>query len=380
MANTLLIFDKTTNRIVYWAEWESGVPVLPDDFPDYEESTQDYVVCMNEYDEDDWDESTGQLTSAALTKYGIAAGEVAKYLKDVEIEAVNDQYVWDATNKVVQQQPQSIDEQRKYLVVELVDPDTINKPNISQGTGPGGINEVPSMYYDFLKFDFRTTDDLESSFYFNIRVRQYKADGTLDSSSTDTITIIAGKGLVTEGTTSKALSGGEATFKWIPLLDQGLVTLVASSSGSRVKTGIARYWIKESGVQVDDKKRRITGVLQFHIPSTVSTTGGPASDGVYGRWQFPARLKAGSSEYTPELHIASVSVFAQVGSTGDSCIFRLQGLTSGHTYDITLPAGQHYVNIDNINDTGWSPGEIIVCKVTKDDGSAQDVDIYITLG
>lgn len=90
--NTLIVYDTADeNRVVHVESMYKGLPTIEPleattwGDPIYDSTNHEYVVGVMNYDDIDFDTTTGLLTEAACTKYGVTSGEKDHYLKDVDI-------------------------------------------------------------------------------------------------------------------------------------------------------------------------------------------------------------------------------------------------------------------------------------------------------
>lgn len=208
MKNTLVVYRISDNRIIHSREQQYGLPLIEDisspvfdsSSAIFDSSTMDYVVGVNNYDLEDFDDD-GVLTDEALVKYGVDSGEVAKYVKDLEIEVPDaarcDDLVFNSETGGITETLLPLDDRKKHLVITV---DALN----------GVVDRGQCGYTGLQKYSPPAFPDTS---YMDFLVKKYDDEGNAmeDPEDNETIFVQTNRGLIM--TDIIHLAEGEATFR-----------------------------------------------------------------------------------------------------------------------------------------------------------------------
>lgn len=377
--NYLLIYNKTTKRVEYFCTYAYGIPVLPDYYPDYDSVSQNYVVGLTVYDPSIW-ESDGTLTAAAISAYGIAIDEASKYLMDVDFDSllsvadVTDYILNDDLDDVVLSAP-PISAQPRYLGIEI-----LYGAMGEAGTGPRGLDRIPS---DAARYEYGGPGSAGAvgGYPISVRVTKYLADGTVDTTATDIITLIPDKGVFTFGTA--AMVAGVADFTWSPGVESGLITFEASSSTLNVTPGVASIWVDHDDSLLDGgadsyRGRAYVGEHSIYVPGALDPAMGPLGDGTVYVLTLPEETGRSVAYGTP-IRLARARLSCMTPPTGGPLTVRIQGQTSLATVTLNLADGVWTSASETgswVTSESFTPGEDVHIKVTAGN-SAAELNIYL---
>ena len=368
--NSIVIFVTATNRVVTWAEVGYGVPV-PEDYTVYNAAIHDYRIGLQTYNDGDFDESTDLLTDAACAAYGISTSHKAKVYKDEYIAQGDERYVWVDASKSVSLSAPALSAQNKYLGISFVDIVPAS-PVIQVAGGPSGIDMLPTNYYWYAMWSPEQRHSTLSGCY--IRVTKYLADGTVDTSATDTITLSADKGTLL--TFSGALVAGVKDFLFFPGVDGGYMHCEALSNQSDTIGGTGSLWLQAYELNTNYKKRTYITVREFFLSGAISNASGKAGDGRVFQFQIPAAPPQAGYDYPTNVTITAIELHAaaDVSATDFDVNLELDGTPTTKTGDVTIPIGSNRVR-DEMSSQVFAPGDIINLLITG--GTATDVNVRI---
>lgn len=377
--NYLIVFNKTTKRVEHFAYSNPHIPILPDDYPEFEESTQDYVVLLNQYDLTIWDSTDREVISdAAAESLGIAESQISKYVRDITVtENLTDEYLWDETTQVVTYSPLIVSAQRKYLDVGFISGDSL----VTVGGGPSGLDSVVSIANYLTNYDWQHPQSVLSSYPMTIRVTKRFSDGTVDTTATDVVTLTPTGGLT--GILSGAMTAGVKDFEWTPGIESKVIQFEATSNQNDTDPGKFACWVAFAATSpgTDTTKKAFIADYAFHLPGVVTVGGGPLTDGAYFEFQIPTTPKNSSyAYYHPQAH--RIILVAGVAPSGGSLTLQLLGVSSGKYAEQSLGDGEYttgvtsQVDMKPSSDDYFTPGEIIRGKITAAN-SAASVNVII---
>lgn len=219
----LTIYNKTTLRLVL-NDISEVFPVLPDYWPWYDESVQDYMVGMDEDSiSDSYWTSVGGLTDAAVALYGIAESERVKYYRGLIMQVARrdvpaSYYVINESTGVLTYSAPAISAQRKHLEAAFLAGD----PDVDLTGGPNGEPLV----------------DAEPSI--TVRVRKLYSDDSVVTTATDTITLIPSRGR--SGILTGILVAGVYDFTFELPIETGPVSIEVRSTESDTNVGWLNFY------------------------------------------------------------------------------------------------------------------------------------------
>lgn len=207
--NTLVVYRISDNRIVHSREQRYGLPLIDDlsspifdssSAAIFDSSTMEYLVGVNSYDPEDFDDD-GVLTDEAVTKYGVDSGEVAKYVKDLEIEVPDaarcDDLVFDEETGGITETLLPVGDRKKHLVITV---DALSGV-VDRGT------------CDYTGLHLYSPPAFPDTSYMDFLVKKYDDEGNAmeDPEDDETIFVQTNRGLIM--TDIIHLVEGEATFR-----------------------------------------------------------------------------------------------------------------------------------------------------------------------
>lgn len=369
--NSIVIFITATNRVVTWAEVGYGVPVPEDYFDVYDPVIHDYRIGLQTYNDGDFDEATDLLTDAACAAYGISTAHKSKVYKDEYIAQGDERYLWvDATKSVSLSAP-ALSAQNKYLGISFVD--TVpGSPCIQVAGGPNGIDMLPTNYYWYAMWSPEQRESTISNCY--IRVTKYLADGTVDTSATDTITLSVDKGTLL--TFTAVMVAGVANFIFLPGVEGGYLHCEALSNQSDTIGGTGSLWIQAFELNTNYKKRTYITAREFFLSGAITTTSGKAGDGRVFQFAIPAAPPQAGYDYPTKVTITAIELHAaaDVSVTNFDVNLELSGTPTTKTGTVTIPIGSNRVR-DEMTSQVFAPGDIINLLITG--GTATDVNVRV---
>ncbi len=365
--NYLIVYNKSTNRIEPFSYHHPHIPVIRDSYPEFEESTQYYRGLLNCYDPSIWSTTDRDtLDTSAAAALGIVESQIAYYTRDVTVsENLTTSYLWGDTLKVATLSAPALSAQQKYLGIVFSN----SGGHISSGTGPFGLDEIQSELHRFFKRTWRDTYDPTVGPVI-VTVTKYYADGTIDTTATDTITLIITRGFLSY--TTRVMTAGIATFAWLPCLECGIASFEASSDQSDCDATTASLHIKSPDDDLNAERRTFTRTTHQDLSGTLSATGGPASDGVYGSIYLPEHPRSSANDYY-QPGIIRVTAGCQAGPSGGDLVVHYIGETSGKVMSLTVPDGSVRISAAPTAVSGptyYTPGEWVQRKVIYANGAA----------
>lgn len=210
--NTLVIYRLSDNRIIHSREQRYGLPLIADlstaifdsSSAIFDSSTMDYIVGVNSYDPEDFDDD-GVLTDDAVTKYGVDVGEVAKYIQDLEIivpEADRcDDLVFDEETGEIVETLQAVTVKPRYIKIAV---------SAVSGTSKKGTDPVTGM-------DIYTEPATPNTSYIDFEIALYDADDDPITDASNEIWLYPSGGGRLVGPRNRDLASGTVTIRyWIP--------------------------------------------------------------------------------------------------------------------------------------------------------------------
>lgn len=331
--NSLIIYVRATGRLAHFQAVAFGVP-LPTWWDDYDSGIHDYEVGMSSYLEADFG-TDGLLTADAMSRYGIAADHVDYYLKDVDFAAqfdlatpLVDHYVR-AESGVIDVSPPVLSDQRKYITLTH---------SFSAG--------IPSII-----------------------ATMRLADGTVDTGSAANIRLTCNRGRVN---LTGVMAAGVVTFAVAAdIMPQDVIftandMLGAATAGTLV---VDWYYIRYKSART------------FFIPGVLSTSMGPAGDGVAVKFMIPGVVHYGALLEYQLPALTRVEISALVAPSGGPLTLRISENVGGGHHDATLPDGQTFTDsagsmVSPLLSTSATPTSTISVAVIAANG-AQDVNVTL---
>lgn len=217
------VYTLADNRLVLLDE-SPVFPVLPDYWPWYEESTQGYLVGMDEDSiSDEYWGSDGELTDDAIAELGVLESERGKYHRGLVMVAEDEtvpisHHVIAPATGVITLTPPALSAQRMSLEVGFIPGDL----SVDLTGGPNGEAITAAVAT------------------VSIRVRKLYSDGTLNATATDALTLIPSRS--GDGIKTASLVAGVHDFTFALPSEAGWVTVEARSALANTSAGSVTFY------------------------------------------------------------------------------------------------------------------------------------------